>query len=372
MNHKIKSLLTGVPCPNHLLPFFWQHGEDEATLRKYMSVIQRAGCGAVCVESRPHPDFCGPKWWSDMDVILDEARHREMKVWILDDSHFPTGFANGALVGKGTEHRRESVFCNETTLDGAARVITLDVNALCVPPALPLSQLAAVVSQMSPPPVHFDGDERLLSVTAVGNNKLLDLTANVQDGTLHWQKPAGKWTVCVCGLSHNCGPHRDYINMLDTASCKILIDTVYEPHWQHYKKDFGKTIAGFFSDEPELGNGILYMQHNPIGTPQDLPWSSTVAEELTQRLGQNWKVKLPMLWHTEPGTNRAAQFRYLYMDVVSRTVQKCFSEQIGNWCRTHGVQYIGHIIEDEGQHCRTASSLGHYFRGLSGQDMAGR
>ena len=30
-----------------------------------------------------------------------------------------------------------------------------------------------------------------------------------------------------------------------------------------------------------------------------------------------------------------------------------------------------HLIEDDGQHCRTGSSLGHYFRGLQGQDMAG-
>lgn len=49
------------------------------------------------MESRPHPDFLGPKWWEDLDVIMDEARKRDMKVWILDDSHFPTGYANGKI-----------------------------------------------------------------------------------------------------------------------------------------------------------------------------------------------------------------------------------------------------------------------------------
>ena len=57
---------------NYILPFFWQHGEDEATLREYMNVIHNANIGAVCVEARPHPDFAGPKWWQDMDVIIDE------------------------------------------------------------------------------------------------------------------------------------------------------------------------------------------------------------------------------------------------------------------------------------------------------------
>ena len=45
--------------------------------------------------------------------------------------------------------------------------------------------------------------------------------------------------------------------------------------------------------------------------------------------------------------------------------------QIGNWCREHGVEYIGHLIEDNNQHSRTGCSLGHYYRGLAGQDMAG-
>ncbi len=36
-----------------------------------------------------------------------------------------------------------------------------------------------------------------------------------------------------------------------------------------------------------------------------------------------------------------------------------------------GVMYIGHSIEDDDTHACTGSGLGHYFRGLYGQDMAG-
>ena len=82
---------------NYILPFFWQHGEEEETLRHYMRVIKDANIGAVCVESRPHPDFCGEKWWKDMDVILEEAEKSGMMVWLLVASHCPTGFAHGAV-----------------------------------------------------------------------------------------------------------------------------------------------------------------------------------------------------------------------------------------------------------------------------------
>lgn len=59
------------------------------------------------------------------------------------------------------------------------------------------------------------------------------------------------------------------------------------------------------------------------------------------------------------------------MDAVTKLVRESFSRQIGDWCRAHGVQYIGHVIEDNNSHARAATSLGHYFRGLDGQDMSG-
>ncbi|MBR1740949.1 MAG: hypothetical protein IJ733_03575 [Lachnospiraceae bacterium] len=68
MSGKIRTLLEG-KGGNYILPFFWQHGEDEETLRRYMQVIQASNIQEVCVESRPHPDFAGPKWWKDMDDI---------------------------------------------------------------------------------------------------------------------------------------------------------------------------------------------------------------------------------------------------------------------------------------------------------------
>ena len=126
MNEKVKKLLAG-EGENYILPFFWQHGEDEATLRKYMRVIHEANTGAVCIESRPHPDFLGDKWWADMDAILDEAEKLGMKVWILDDSHFPTGFANGAMKGSSDAHARKSIVRQEIPLAGSGEM-TIDLK----------------------------------------------------------------------------------------------------------------------------------------------------------------------------------------------------------------------------------------------------
>lgn len=370
MNKTIKALLANQE-ENHILPFFWQHGEDEATLREMMAAIRGANCRAVCVESRPHPDFCGPKWWQDMDVILDEARKREMKVWILDDSHFPTGFANDALKDKPDTLCRQQIVLNILPLDSSAGNRTLDLKAeglLVAPKRAPSSPMEAYFFNQAPARV-FE-DDRVLRVSLVCGEKELDLTDAVAGNQLSFEKPEGEAELRVLAVTRNAGCRRNYINMTQRDSVRVLIDAVYEAHWRHYAGDFGKTIVGFFSDEPELGNGLMYDKGNLLGTPQDLPWGQELELMIAEKLGAGWPKQLEKLWSSDTGPD-TARVHYLYMDCLTRLVRKNFSEQIGSWCRAHGVMYIGHVIEDDGHHCRTGASLGHYFRGLEGQDMSG-
>jgi phosphatidylserine/phosphatidylglycerophosphate/cardiolipin synthase-like enzyme len=95
---------------NYLLPFFWVHGEDDAILRREISKIDSQGIKAICVESRPHEDYLGEKWWHDLDIIIDEAKARNMKVWFFDDYHFPTGYAANRILSKSLNLRRLYLF----------------------------------------------------------------------------------------------------------------------------------------------------------------------------------------------------------------------------------------------------------------------
>lgn len=371
MNKTVKKLLQG-DVENHILPFFWQHGEDEATLRKYMEVIQKANCNAVCVESRPHPDYCGDTWWRDMDIILDEARTRGMKVWILDDSHFPTGYANGEMKHHPDSLCKQGIFC--TTYESKEKASKLTINLkkrkLLELPKRKASLLEKVLTAKKAERIFYD--DEILSISMVNKNtgEVIDISNKLKNGVIRIEKAEGVYVIRVLVKSRNTGYHRDYINILDQESCKLLINAVYEKHWEHYKDDFGKTIAGFFSDEPEFGNGYMYAMGNVLGTTQDLPWSKELETNISSILGSDWKLKLPLLW-TEGSEEETAFVRYVYMNEVTNLVRKNFSYQLGDWCRNHGVEYIGHIIEDNGQHCRTGSSLGHYFKSLEGQDMAG-
>jgi hypothetical protein len=373
LNQKISNLLNS-KGNNYIFPFLWLHGEDESVLREYMGAIHSSGIGAVCVESRPHPDYCGPQWWHDLDIIIDEAKKRDMKVWILDDSHFPTGYANGALEDAPAELCRQFLYYSSIEVVGPAKSAQLNVAKHVKYVKNPFEN-----SRFSMRPKKerrkFD-DDRLLSVCAARIDQdfdattLIDITELVEDGELVWDVPEGKWIIYVNYLTRNAGSRDSYINMLNKKSARKQIEAVYEPHLERYKEEFGKTIAGFFSDEPELGNGKMNA-NQPIGTDTDLPWSEEVEAQMHARLGGDWKTKLPLLWENGVHPDQTAEVRYVYMDIITRLVEENFSKQIGNWCEEHGVEYIGHLIEDNNMHARPGSSLGHFFRGLSGQHMSG-
>jgi len=358
---------------NYIFPFFWQHGETEERLRHYMDVIHKSNIAAVCVEARPHPDFGGEQWWHDMDVIMDEARKRNMRVWVLDDAHFPTGYANGWIKEK---HRDKSKwYLNQNSVDvlGENPSVEIDIDRLAKPSGAPVMTHGF----RNTPETSFT-DDKIIAIMAGKVDKdnrigeVIDLTDKVSDWKLFFQVPEGVWRVTAIYKTRNYGGRPNYINLIDMESCRVQIDAVYEPHYSRYKDDFGKTFAGFFSDEPSLGNTLGYDFDGIVGRKKmPLPWSDELEGLLKESFGDGFKSSLLALWYAFQEDERNAKIRYEYMDKVSALVSKNFSQQIGEWCKEHGVEYVGHIIEDNNAHARLCCSIAHYFRGLWGQHMSG-
>lgn len=358
MNGRLDDILNGRE-DNYLLPFYWQHGNHRDKIPEQVERIFRSGARAFCVESRPHNDFCGEGWWLDMEVILREASKRGMKVWILDDDHFPTGHAAGQ-----TRNHPElrAWFLTERHVDvlGPVRDSSLILEST-------------------------NGDNILLGIfaqkrTGEGEKtegELLDLTSGARGNFVHFDLPEGCWRIFFYYKTRRGSLHPDYIDMIRKESVKLLIDTVYEPHYDHFSNYFGNTIAGFFSDEPSFGNTWAGphsidrgMYDDRVGMPGlALPWSDEVLPMMEKTLGIDALPSLSALWFD--AGEATGNVRYAYMDAVTKLYRDCFTRQLGDWCEAHGVRYIGHIIEDMNAHARLGASSGHYFRSLDGQHMSG-
>jgi len=347
LNHLMKNA-----CPNYILPFLWLHGEDEQTLRKEVLNIYKCGITAFCVESRPHPDFVGEKWWQDMDILIDEAKKNGMKIWILDDSHFPTGPAAGYAATCALENRKT--------------VLGYRWIDVCGP---------LLGSSFIPPhDVDVDSLKYIVARRIDGNDESIDITKNFISGRLYFDVPDGLWRIYYYYINSDC-IHLKHINHLREGGAKVLIDAVYEPHYSRYKDEFGKTIAGFFSDEPgfyscETGHDSY---ERKLGDEHfSLSWDKDMANRLTDCIGRPICEILPALSDNSAMTEIIrSKYRYEYMNILTTRYDKCFCSVIGDWCRAHGVEYMGHIIEDNNSHSNSGLSVGHFFRGMYGQDYSG-
>lgn len=341
---------------NYIYPFLWMHGEDHGILKDELERIRESNIKAVCVEARPHPDFGGKQWWSDMDLVMDFARKNDMKVWLLDDDRFPTGHANKAFTGKTNDLSNEFLTSWSTDVAGPIKN-----SAMIVEPVLKSdSKLigAAACRRVS-------GDTAELDL-----NSCIDLTGKIKNGWLRFDVPEGLWRILLFFTTHQGDGKLDYFNILNSQSVRVLIDRVFEPHFEHYGEDFGKTFTGFFSDEQEFANLPGYDFQARLGKSMKfIPWSGELYARLQNRWGEKLAANLPALWYD--AMEQTAHIRYEYMDEVTKQLKHAFSDQIGDWCTAHNVIHVGHIIEDDNSHGRLGCSTGHYFRSLSGMGMAG-
>lgn len=343
---------------NHVLPFLWLKGEERETITEYLEQIAGADIREVCLESRTHPEFCRDGWWADLRFIIGECKRLGLKIWLLDDAHFPTGYANGALAGED--------------VDPALKKTVLKHRTVTVVGPQP-STVIKLGNLMDPTERFVDA----ATFDAAGAPLDFELSVEQADGTparLRFDAPAGVTTLELYVTSQKTGFRDEYINMVDADSCRVLIDAVYEPTFEHLGDEFGCTILGFFTDEPgfmnEKGTALNDASTSSFIGRGDmaLPWSDELERRLHEALGTNWLSELRELWTRDPA---GARVRHTYMDIATQLYRACFDEQIGDWCRERGVMHIGHVIEDKSCHTRLGQGAGHYFRAVAGQDMAG-
>ena len=165
---------------NYLLPFYWQRGDHTDTIPQEIQMIYDSGCRAVCVESRPHPDFVGEGWWRDMDVILKEAKKRDMQVWLLDDDRFPSGHAVGRVGKEFPDYRAWELISNHVDFQGPAKDSMLLIN----------KNESDVLLGAYAYRRRADEDETC-------QYDAIDLTDNIKSGYLYWDVPEGVWRIFV-------------------------------------------------------------------------------------------------------------------------------------------------------------------------------
>lgn len=351
----LRELLAG-QSENYIAPFFWMHGEGHDALLRELCAVHASGIRCICVESRPHPDFCGPGWWEDMAFLLDACAERGMKLWLLDDKHFPTGYCAGLLENRDPALRRWEITERHADIIGP-----VDDGALMAAGWLG-GEEDSILSVLA---CRRDADGNLTGET-------IDITGGLRGDMVYFSVPAGDWRVVFLLKTRSLMKGRKvlYCDPLSSDSMDVLLETVYESHYRHFAAYFGNTFEAFFSDEPCFSNANGSFERE-MGVPMGvLPWHDALPGLLLERLGRDPLPLLPGLWLNLPA-RQTAEIRIAFMDVITGLYSRNLSEKLGTWCRAHGVLYTGHVVEDNGLHTQTGAAAGHFFRSMQGQDISG-
>lgn len=314
-------------------PLFWLHGDESPErLRATLGKVAEGGNGMFTAESRPHNDWLGPGWFRDLAICLDEAKALNLKMWIFDEEWWPSGEVGGRVPLEFSA-RRLKVLEPVKAAGSQPLDIALDV---------PADKIVAVLAGQ-------DGPGGLKA------DSLVDLTASVKEGRLSWTPPPGDWRVLP--IIWEVSPPRNGRRLIDGASQKAVdwyIQTVYQPHFDHFGADFGKTIQGYFYDEPEtLGD-----------------WGTEVIPELNRR-GVDWRKAIAAyaVGLSDPADD--ASYKYQYRHALAEAWGRTLYGGLTAWCRAHNVRSMGHMMEHDHEYLSTRLCAGDMMQLQKYSDMAG-
>ncbi len=359
---KVQDCLNGNPG-SYIFPLVWYAGEDRKLVEREIRAVKAGGIDEFVLENRGGNWFCREPWWDIMDTALETAKELNMRMWLLDDSHVNTGSANDSM----KKPENAGLRALNLRIEAADFIGPVQGGALILPNHTECEKVVQVSA--------YRRDEN----TGECIGEPVVLTDRLMDGLCAADLPEGIWRVffVLTADPSRQGLFAEYITMVSKASCRHLIDEVHEKIHARYSRYFGNVFAGFFSDEPAFGNcdgqyGYDSCDHRMGQLRRLYPWQDDFPGKIAGAAGMTEAevmANLPALWDEVSGKSPA--LRVAYMDVITRAWRENFSCQIGRWCEEHGVEYIGHCLEDRGAHMHTGWGCGHYFRAMAGQHMSG-
>ena len=316
-------------------PLFWLHGDEtKERLELEADKVAEGGNGCFTTESRPHNDWLGPNWFRDVGICLDAAKKHGLQLWIFDEKWWPSQSVGGKVPARYAAKR----------LEGAA-VEVAGPKKLEADGYAGERYVAAVAGRVA-----ADG--------AIDADSLVDLAPFIQAGKLAWPVPDGRWKIMK--FTHVQAPSLGQSGgaelSVDGASKDCVdwyLQTVYQPHYEHFKADFGKTIVGFFYDEPETRGD----------------WGTGMVPVLAE-LGVDWK-KAYVAYKFQLSGEAQVAARYQYLEARAETWGRTLYGGITRWCEERGVRSIGHFMEQSNMYLMDEFSAGDSMRLQKHSSMGG-
>ena len=304
-------------------PFWaWNCGLEKDLLLREIGYMKQMGMGGFHMHTRSGMSvpYLSDAFMDRIRLCVEEARKQGMLAWLYDEDRWPSGFAGG-YVTENEENRQ----C-----------------FLLMTPAEPSPGQGRLLARY---------EVRLDASGSLADYRRLEKDCLPGAGTvwyaLEMRTVPGPWF-----------HFRGYADTLNPAAIRDFIRITHERYLEVLGDSLGTVCPAIFTDEPQMPRKTTLSCSADL---QDvlLPWTGDLEETYRKAWGDSLLDRLPeVIWELPEGISPV---RYRYFDHTTERFVSAYCDQIGAWCRAHGVLMTGHMM-DEGTLESQSRSVGEVMR----------
>jgi hypothetical protein len=337
-------------------PYFDMSGAlDQAEVRRDLDRMKALGFRAVTPQAGVNMPFeyLSEDYFKFFEMLVEEAKKRDMRVWIVDEIGYPSGFAGGRFTREKPELRMQTLAVAERIAVSGGETLRRQVS------------------------------DATVAVTAIGAGQAT-IAVPVRNGSIDWTAPEGKWQVAIVAHQFDTAPTRSETNLnlateprpntnnvqakdksqsledyLNPVATRQFLAFTHEQYKKHLGEEFGKTILGFRGDEPDY-------------SVSGLPWTQSFFDRFQRIKGYDIRPYLAtfLLPKGTEATPEQAQARADYWDVFSVLFAESFFKVQADWCAANHLEYQVHLNHEEAEVDLTRSE-GDFFRDMRSVQVPG-
>ncbi len=344
-----KSLFQNPTAEYRGAPFWsWNTKLDQKELDRQLICLKEMGFGGAHLHPRTglETPYLSEEFMSYIKGCLDKAKQEDMQVYLYDEDRWPSGFAGG-LVTKDVQYRAQYLLFTPQPYQ-EDEIITAKADSCARASRAKNGKLLAVYD------VVLDENGCLASCRKT-------------DGT---EKPEGElWYAYLERAQPNTWHNNQtYVNTLDKAAMDRFLEVTHENYYKHIGEEFGKAVPTIFTDEPQFSHKTM-LEFPKEKRDVILPWTEDFADTYKAMYGEDILANLPELIWEKPD-KAVSTIRYHYHDHITERFTQAFADNIGAWCREHGIALTGHMMEEPTLRSQTAA-LGEAMRAYRGFELPG-
>jgi hypothetical protein len=279
-------------------PFFvWNAEITKEEIDNFLIGFKKAGSSQVFIHPRPGlvTEYLSDKWFELFKYAVEKGKELDMNVWIYDENSYPSGFGGGHVPAEMPESYNQGQGLRmtkvETLPDTAAKYF------LCLK----------------------EKDGKYIDITTSpegekGKTGKYFLYSKTYHGKSDWYG----------GFS--------YVDLLYPGVTQKFIEVTMTGYEKYLGNEFGKTIPGTFTDEPQLNS------------PGGIRFTPDLFKVFQEKWGYDLKTNLPSLYEEAGDWKRV---RHNYTQTLLDLFIDRWAKPWFEYCEAKGLKFTGHYWEHE-------------------------